>query len=240
MGTNMTTLSRIIKSGQLPDNLPYTARADLHRYMSRRSQYNELQRAVARVYKRGLIKPFGNYERGDTIVQIGLNVFSVTASKFLPKSVQQPEKIKEFLEHRRYALRNHLSAYLPRYNVEDVTPVLNWKHARLFFKRISSSKYGRKLHVSLPTTMIHERKWNTDDFIVAKKHPDYQDLGDGIKLCRVSGWWKRDIKEGENPLQEAFMAYNSAEATHSITQTENGAVNGLKTRLTNKVLKAIS
>lgn len=235
----MTTLNQIVKSGSIPSGINYNTHLTLAKFTGK-SRYNELQRMAARLYKRGLLKPFGPFAHGDTVVEVKGLLFALPPHRHMVKSTPQPKRIEEYLTTKRYELRNLLSCRLPRHRVETITPALRWEESILFYDHTSSRKYGKNIHGTLPTSMTKTIRWSTDDFIVVKKHPDYKDCGDGIKLCKVHGWWKRQLTPGENLMQEAFMAYNRAEATHSITQTENGAINGLKTRLTNKVLKTLS
>lgn len=201
---------------------------------------NLQQRIVRKLRARNLIQPFGEYDcRLNAIIELDGVLYSIP--KTWPRNSTPADdwatKQEAYLDKRRNQCLSFATNYFPLRRIHSVT-LITGVRPRIDTEDTRNNKYARETRILVPTGWLNHANYSTNEFLVLKRHDDAKEI-DGLTVQTVSGWWKSDIRGTQTHYPTtAFLAHSNS--IRSITRSERTAIQGLRTRLTNQVMRTIA
>lgn len=196
-----------------------------------------ITRIIRNLAKRNILHPYNQLLHGNEVVNVDGRPFAIPKEwyeKFGPQETKYTKRDR-LMRDRVNDVKNQLSHLNPNRYVTDFNQT-NDKPAKLHLL-VGDRKYAKVVLATGPLNWATHIVKSNMDFIVlnCKKFSKDDDT-----LYQVTGWWKRDLKEGQDNFPVAAWLAEDKSGIRTITKHKHTAISGLNIRTGNKVLKTLA
>lgn len=208
---------------------------DVERFHKR--PYRNLIRIVRNLASRNIIHPYNQLNPTNEVINVDGRPFAIPrvwAEQYGPKEVKWSKRDR-LMQDRANSVKGYLASLNPNRYITDFIQT-NDEPAKLHLDR-GDRKYNKQVRATGPLNWATHIKKSNMDFIVlhSKRFSEEDDT-----LYQVTGWWKRDLLEGQDNFPVNAWLAEDKSGIRTITKHKHTAISGLNIRTSNQVLKTLA